>query len=67
MNDEQVQLPVVLTRKEASDVEVKASEEGVSTPDFLSYCVRLVSFGIGYAVKSLPAQGQNGPDRETEK
>lgn len=66
MNDDQVQMPVTLTREEAADVNVKAQNEGISTPDFLSYCVRALAFGVNHAVRMLPKQGQAGTQAERE-
>lgn len=64
MNDDQIQVPVTLTKQEAADVEGKARTQGVSTSDFLGYCVRAMSFGINYAIRCLPSQGQTGPRSE---
>jgi hypothetical protein len=60
MTDTKRQYAVDLTAGEAERVEHTASEQGVSTPDFLAYCVRAISFGLNYAVSMLPKQGQVG-------
>ncbi|TCK87334.1 hypothetical protein [Paraburkholderia sp. BL9I2N2] len=60
MSDEKKQVTVELTAGEVEGIDQKASEQGVSTPDFLAYCVRAISFGISYAVSMLPKQGQSG-------
>ena len=66
MKDDFVEVPVTLTRQEAAEVEVKARSQGVSTPDFLSYCVRCIAFGINTAVSMLPKQGHVGTHDEQE-
>lgn len=60
MNNERTMCTVELTAGEVEGIDQKAREEGVSTPDFMAYCVRVLSFGICYAVNMLPKQGQSG-------
>lgn len=60
MNDDNVQIPVTLTRQEADEVSEAANKQGVSTPDFLGYCVRAIAFGVIHAMRMLPLQGQSG-------
>jgi hypothetical protein len=66
MNDDQIQVPVTLTRQEAADVDATAQKQGVSTPDFLSYCVRAIAFGVNHAMRMLPRQGQAGTSEERD-
>lgn len=61
MTDQRKQrFAVDLTAGEVEGIESRAREQGVSTPDFLAYCVRALSFGFNYAVSMLPKQGQAG-------
>lgn len=64
MNEEQVEVAVTLTRREVAEIGVKALLQGISTPDFLSYCVRAMTFGINCAIEMLPKQGQVGTKDE---
>lgn len=64
MSDAQKQIAVELTAGELEQIEQKAIGQGVSTPDFMSYCVRAISFGISYAISKLPKQGQSGTHEE---
>jgi hypothetical protein len=57
---------VELTSGEVEGVDSRAKQQGVSTPDFMAYCVRALSFGINYAISMLPNQGQAGTN-ETER
>jgi hypothetical protein len=66
MNDDSVQVPVTLTREESAKVDAKAQTQGISTEDFLGYCVRTLSFGINYAISMLPKQGQIGTHDQQE-
>lgn len=65
MNDDNVQLQVTLTQQEAADVSEAAHQQGVSTPDFLGYCVRAIAFGVIHAMRMLPMQGQSGTDKRS--
>lgn len=60
MTDPEHRILVDLTTGEVECIELKAREQGISTPDFLAYCVRVLAFGINYAVSRLPRQGQSG-------
>lgn len=60
MTERESRILVDLTTGEVECIELKAREQGISTPDFLAYCVRVLSFGINYAVSRLPKQGQPG-------
>lgn len=66
MNEEFVKVRVTLTREESAKVDAKAKTQGISTEDFLGYCVRTLSFGISYAINMLPKQGQVGTQDEQE-
>lgn len=66
MSDDFVEVPVTLTRDEVSRIGTKAKSEGISTPDFLSYCIRCVAFSVITAVNMLPKQGQVGTQDEQE-
>ena len=66
MNDEFVEVPVTLTRDEVSQIDRKARSEGISTPDFLSYCIRCIAFSVITAVNRLPKQGQVGTKDQQE-
>jgi hypothetical protein len=61
MTDQNKQYTVEIPAGEAELIEQGAAEQGVSTPDFMVYCVRAFSFGISYAIRMLPKQGQPGP------
>lgn len=60
MTDQKKRFAVDLTAGEVEGIERKAQEQGVSTPDFLAYCVRTLSYGLNYAISMLPKQGQAG-------
>ncbi len=66
MKDEFVEVPVTLTRDEVSRIDTKAKSQGVSTSDFLSYCVRCIAFSVITAASMLPKQGQVGTRDEQE-
>jgi hypothetical protein len=66
MNKDDVQIPVTLTHQEAAEVEASAKTQGISPPDFLSYCARAILFGVVYAVRALPKQGHVGTQDEQE-
>ncbi|MEM5294219.1 hypothetical protein VSR82_07735 [Burkholderia sp. JPY481] len=63
MNDEKKQVAVELTAGEVQRIDERAQKQGISTPDFMAYCVRALSFGINYAIGMLPNQGQAGTDK----
>lgn len=66
MNDDFVEVPVTLTRDEVTRIGTKAKSQGVSTSDFLSYCVRCIAFSVITAASMLPKQGQVGPQDKQE-
>jgi hypothetical protein len=66
MSDDFIEVPVKLTRDEVTRIGKKAKSEGVSTSDFLSYCIRCVAFSVITAVNMLPKQGQVGTRDEQE-
>jgi hypothetical protein len=66
MSDKEKQYVVNLSDGEVVGIERKAEEQGVSTPDFLAYCVRALSFGVNYAISMLPKQGQAGTPPEAK-
>lgn len=55
------QYTVELSEGEAERIEERAERQGVQVPDFLTYCVRSICFGINYAVEKLAETGQTGP------
>jgi hypothetical protein len=61
MTDEKEQYTVEFPAGEAEQIEQGAAQQGISTPDFIIYCTRAFSFGINYAIRMLPKQGQAGP------
>lgn len=64
MTDENKQYTVEFPAGEAELIEQGAADQGVSAPDFMIYCTRAISFGISYAVRMLPKQGQAGTTEE---
>lgn len=64
MSDEKKQYTVEFPAGEAEQIEQGAAHHGISTPDFVVYCARAVSFGINYAISMLPKQGQAGTNEE---
>jgi hypothetical protein len=64
MSDENKQYTVEFPAGEAEQIEQGAAEQGISTPDFVIYCTRAFSFGINYAIRMLPRQGQTGPHED---
>lgn len=64
MTDENKQYTVEFPAGEAERIEQGAAQQGVSTPDFVAYCTRALSFGFIYAVSMLPKQGQAGAVEE---
>lgn len=64
MNDEKKQYTVEFPAGEAEQIEQGAALQGISTPDFVVYCARAVSFGISYAIRMLPKQGQTGTSED---
>lgn len=64
MTEENKQYTVEFPAGEAELIEQGAAKQGVSSPDFIIYCTRAISFGINYAVRMLPKQGQSGTTEE---
>jgi hypothetical protein len=64
MSDDKKQYTVEFPAGEAEQIEQGAAEQGISTPDFVVYCTRAFSFGISYAIRMLPRQGQTGPHED---
>jgi hypothetical protein len=64
MSDDKKQYTVEFPAGEAEQIEQGAAEQGISTPDFVIYCTRAFSFGISYAIRMLPRQGQTGPHED---
>ena len=60
MTEQNKRYTVEFPAGEAELIEEGAAQQGVSTPDFVAYCTRAISFGIIYAVRMLPKQGQSG-------
>lgn len=60
MTEEKKRYTVEFPAGEAERIEQGAAQQGVSAPDFVIYCTRAISFGISYAIRMLPNQGQAG-------
>ncbi|MCP3709752.1 hypothetical protein M3I54_22675 [Paraburkholderia sp. CNPSo 3274] len=60
MTDTKKRYVVDLTDGEAESIEQRARDLEVAAPDFIAYCVRVLSFGLNYAARMLPMQGQSG-------
>jgi hypothetical protein len=60
MNTENKTYTIEVTEDEAEGIEQAAANHGVSAPDFLSYCVRSICFGINYAINKLSETGHVG-------
>lgn len=64
MTEENKQYTVEFPAGEAERIEQGAAQQGVSAPDFIVYCTRVFSYGINYAIRMLPNQGQAGTAEE---
>ena len=64
MTEEKKQYTIEVSEGEAERIEQGAAQQGVSAPDFVIYCTRAISFGINYAIRMLPNQGQAGTQED---
>ena len=60
MNAQNKTYTIEVTEEEAEQTEQAAANQGVSEPDFLSYCVRSICFGFNYAINKLTETGHVG-------
>lgn len=65
MKSRMVDVPVRLTEAEIEEMEAAAQKQGVSAPEYRSYCTRLGAFGWLRANKGLvdddPTPSHSGP------
>jgi hypothetical protein len=66
MSNDSVKVLVTLTREETATVDAKAKVQGISSPDFMSFSVRAITYGINYAISMLPKQGHVGTSDERD-
>ncbi|QWE95638.1 hypothetical protein [Cupriavidus sp. EM10] len=67
MKSRLVDVPVRLTEAEVQEMEEAAQKQGVSAPEYRSYCTRLGAFGWLRANKGLaeddPTASHSGPEK----
>lgn len=60
MTDQNKNYNIEFNEDEAEKIGNRARDQGISTPDFITYCVRSICFGINYAVRQLAESAQAG-------